>query len=110
MYVIVNRKDANLFWNNTIGWADLDSADRFTIKEQKTLHLPMDGYWVPLWSVDMIQFARLLAECNSAGVFTPENLAPVADSMGLNDDQVLSLIERAEIRWEEEKEKVFRKA
>ena len=108
MYVIGSKVEENVFWSNEFGWADLDSAERFTIEEKQELNLPMDGYWIPLWSVDMIQFVRLLAECNQAGIFTLENLAPVAESMDLEEDQILSIIERAENRWEEEKEKIRR--
>jgi hypothetical protein len=50
----------------------VDSADLFSVDEQSYLNLPMEGYWVPLWSVDLIQFARLLAECEACGVFNDE--------------------------------------
>jgi hypothetical protein len=113
MYVIGSKVEENVFWSNEFGWADLDSAERFTIEEKQELNLPMDGYWIHMWSVDniefdMIQFVRLLAECNQAGIFTLENLAPVAESMDLREDQILSIIERAENRWEEEQEKIRR--
>lgn len=107
MYVINNRSDSSQWWSNEFGWVDLDSADLFSIDEQRHLHLPMDGYWVPLWSVDVIQFARFIVECNAAGVFNQDRLLEVCESMDLEYDQLLSLIERAEIRWEEQKEKLM---
>ncbi len=105
MFVIGNRTDPTMFWCDH-KWGDQDSATRYTPKQQKTLGVPVNGYWVPLWSLDLTQFARLIAECEAAGVFTKESLEPVCESMDLQFDQVLSLIDRAQNRWEEEKERI----
>lgn len=35
------------YWSNAMGWVDLDSADRFTEAETKTVDLPMEGFWIP---------------------------------------------------------------
>jgi hypothetical protein len=106
MFVIGNRSDATMFWSTTGKWVDQDTATRFSRKQQKILGLPVNGYWVPLWSLDLTQFARLLAECEMAGIFTKENLEPVCESMDLSFDQVIGLIDRAQNRWEEEKERI----
>lgn len=100
MYVIGNRHDADEFWSNDDGWVDLDSADRFSADEQRSLFLPVDGYWVSLWAVDGVQFARLLSECEAAGLLELDGLQIVADSMDCEVTQVQSLLERASNLWD----------
>lgn len=56
---------------------------------------------VDLWSVDEVQFARFIAECESCGVFTnDERMSLVADSMDLAIDQLVELIDRASDSYE----------
>jgi hypothetical protein len=35
-----------LYWNNKMGWVDLEEADVFTQSEFETLHLPIGGQWL----------------------------------------------------------------
>ena len=39
--------DEILYWNNSMGWVDFESADVFTPAERRRLNLPMQGEWVP---------------------------------------------------------------
>ena len=101
MFIIGCINDDTLYWSNETGWVDLDSADRFNDKERRSLNLPMEGYWIPLWSVDCIQFARFIAECEANGVFSGQAMNSVAESMDLELSQVISIIDRAQNRWDE---------
>lgn len=105
MYKIGNLNDPNVFWSNDIGWVDLDSADLFSREQQTQLRLPLEGHWVPLWTIDVTQFARLIAECEACGIFD-DRLDRVADSMDLELDEVVSIINRAQARWDADKAKV----
>lgn len=111
MFLIGNKLEPHEFWSNEDGWVDQDDADLFDRDEQKYLNLPTEGYWVPLWSIDLTQFARFIAECEAAGIFNDdeERLNQVAESMDLEFDQVLSIIDRAQNRWDEEKQRVLDK-
>lgn len=110
MFVVGNRTDPNLYWSNENGWVDPYSADRFTVEEQRTLNLPIDGYWVALWSLDIIQFARFIAECEEAGVFVNEQaMTEVECSMDLSKEQIFSIIDRAQNVWEEAVAKTLEK-
>ena len=106
MYVIGNRRQADDYWSNEFGWVSVDQADRFTPFQQQALNLPDEGYWVPLWSVDAIQFARLITECDGQGIFENAGMQLVADSMDLTVEQVRSIIDRAQTRWDEEVSKI----
>lgn len=106
MFLIGNKQERDTYWSNAHGWVGSDTADMFALHERHALRLPLDGYWVPMWSVDLVQFQRLIAEFNAAGLLTPENLEPVAASMDLDVSQVLGLISRAESRWEETKSRL----
>lgn len=106
-YKIGNLKNPTLFWSNEIGWVDQYEADVFSRDQQTYLNLPIEGHWVPLWSIDLAQFSRFIAECEACGVFTDkEKMQEVADSMDLEFHQVFSIINRAQNCWDEEKEKV----
>lgn len=107
MYIIGNREDPNLFWSNDLGWVDPYSADQFNDDEKSRLNLPIGGYWLPLWSVDVIQFARFIAECESAGVLTSDSLASVAESMDLELSDLGQLVDRAQNVWDEYKNKLL---
>lgn len=52
------------------------------------------------WADDYVQFARLLAEIKMAGI-PPETLEPLKESMDLNSEQIQSIFDRAEERFEE---------
>lgn len=88
------------FWSNTDGWVDIGSAERFTKEETQNLNLPIGGSWATLWEVNIVQFARFIAECESCGVFTVANLQDVAESMDLCQDEVLEVIDRAQACWD----------
>jgi len=45
-WVIRNRIETNLYWNNDVGWCELVSADRFDQEEKDELRLPIDGIWM----------------------------------------------------------------
>ncbi len=101
MFIIGNKKDPTIFWSNEFGWTGADEADTFTKVDQSRLNLPLEGYWCPLWSVDTIQFARMIAECEAAGVFATPEFKAAADSMDLDTEQLSSIIERAQTFWDE---------
>lgn len=107
MYMIANKTDPTVFWSVSRGWTDPQSADRFRPDERTKHSLPVGGYWIPMWSVDFIQFFRLIAEADMVGLFEPgEKLKAMCDSMDLSMDQVISIIDRAHICWELELEKL----
>ena len=49
--VIYNTRDLDpedgrvLFWSNTDGWVDYQSADKFTPEQRASLRLPIGGAW-----------------------------------------------------------------
>jgi hypothetical protein len=103
MFVIGHRRDGDSFWNDDVGWVSIDRSSRYTEEEKSQIpHLPLDGYWVPLWSVDFVQFARFITEAEACGVFeNTTTMQSVADSMDLSLDQVMSIVDRAQNRWAE---------
>lgn len=108
MYVIQNTCHPGHYWSNDIGWCDFESATYFTPREQRFLNLPLEGAWCPLWSVDYIQFARLIAEAEAAGAFAnPDVWDAIRESMDLTGDQLASIIERSQLCWEASKEKAL---
>lgn len=59
-----------------------------------------------LWKNDKVQFARLIAEAEAAGAFTPKVLKDMADSMDLYRDEVRTVIGRAQDYFDEVKAKL----
>lgn len=59
-----------------------------------------------LWEDDLVQFARLIAECEAAGVFNTENATELAESMDLTTAQLFDLVTRAEDRFDKMKEEL----
>lgn len=107
MFFIINEKNKNLFWNNENGWGSFDTSDSFSLEEKESLNLPQEGVWVSAWEVDTIQFARLIDECQAAGVFNDEELmSDVCESMDLEMDELFGIIDRAMNRFEQAKEKI----
>lgn len=58
------------------------------------------------WECDLIQFARLIAELEAAGAFTPQVINDLCASMDLISDRVAELMDRAQATWDEMKETV----
>jgi hypothetical protein len=44
-YVIISNFDKTLYWSNTDGWGDRETADTFTRDEYLDLNLPTEGIW-----------------------------------------------------------------
>jgi hypothetical protein len=109
MYLIGNRLFDTKWWNQEKEkWAGPDEATRFTTEDVKKIRLPPEGYWCPLWSVDFVQFSRLISEASEAGAFAAPIMSRMAESMDLTGRQVCSLIDRAINRWDEAKMKLKR--
>jgi hypothetical protein len=53
------------------------------------------------WNNNAIQFPRLLAELQAAGVFTTSVVNDVADSMDLDPSQVFEIVDRAQYAWDD---------
>jgi hypothetical protein len=53
-----------------------------------------------LWQDNEIQFSRLIAEANAAGLFEGGNYQLMLDSMNLTDNEVKEIITRASSKWE----------
>jgi hypothetical protein len=49
-FIIQNKNEYDLFWNNEYGWVDFDTADIFHKDDVKTFNLPIEG---KLMSVDL---------------------------------------------------------
>lgn len=60
------------------------------------------------WDNDQLQFARLLCELEAVGVFTPEVMSVLRDSMDLTDEQIAEIQERANICFEQAKREMMR--
>lgn len=54
-----------------------------------------------LWDMDVIQFARLIAEMGAIGIpDSLENWEALRENMDLSKDELYSLFERAQLRWD----------
>jgi hypothetical protein len=53
------------------------------------------------WHNDPLQFARLIAEIESAGGFTTALIADLSASMDLEEAKVCELIDRAQAAWDD---------
>lgn len=60
-----------------------------------------------LWENDKLQFARLISEIEVVGGFTNELNKELCDSMGLEDQDLMELIERAQKTFDKAKEKII---
>lgn len=54
-----------------------------------------------LWKDDFVQFARLIAEAEAAGAFTPDVLEEMSESMDLNMSDIYSVIDKAQTKFDE---------
>ena len=52
------------------------------------------------WMNDDIQFPRLIMELEAAEVFTPKVLAELENSMDLNSDEIMEIVDRAQETWD----------
>lgn len=57
------------------------------------------------WSINDVQFPRLIAEAEAAGLFNGDDgrFTAMCESMDLSVDEVFELVERAKRRWDEVK-------
>lgn len=46
MFVIVNKSNPLLFWNNGEGWVGFEDADHFSQSERDRFYLPLEGEWI----------------------------------------------------------------
>ncbi len=53
-----------------------------------------------LWSMNNVQFPRLIAELEANGAFTPEVVKSLCDSMDITEEELSDLIDRAQEDWE----------
>jgi hypothetical protein len=60
-----------------------------------------------LWSRDDIQFPRLLVELEAVGAFTPRVMKGLRESMDLNNLEIGTIVDRAQVEWEQIKENMF---
>jgi hypothetical protein len=61
---------------------------------------------VDLWKKNDIQFIRLIAELEMAGVFNDAQVMnDLRESMDLTDKQICEIVERASNKWDKAKEK-----
>lgn len=42
---VIKDKDSDLYWNNSLGWCDKESATTFTHDEHNQFNLPIGGEW-----------------------------------------------------------------
>lgn len=106
MYVIVSNQWSNVFWNNELGWVNLDLATRFTEVEATKLDPPIGGVWISLWEVMGMRFAHLITELASAGLLSDDVVSMVADQMQVGDEDVDEIINQARNHWDAAKESV----
>ena len=55
------------------------------------------------WQIDEVQFSRLLAEADAAGLFDrrSDEFQAMCDSMDLTSDEVSELLARAQMAWDQ---------
>ena len=54
-----------------------------------------------------VQFPRLIAELNACGIFTDKDImAFLRESMDLNDEEIMVIVDKAERRFENVKNKI----
>lgn len=96
-----------LYWCNEAGWVDRASATVFTALEARTLQLPLGAAgWEliqPLWSNDLIQFARLLCEIMAVWPGLRMDVDELCQSMDLPEEEIQELLDRAHVVWERSK-------
>lgn len=54
-----------------------------------------------LWHEDNIQFPRLIAELEYCGAFTPKVLLLLSESMNLSKKDILNIVDRAMLKFDE---------
>jgi len=52
------------------------------------------------WNNDSLQFPRFIAEAEAAGAFKPSIIRNMAESMDLQEKDVVELIDRAQAKWD----------
>lgn len=45
-WYVIKHMIRNLYWSNTDGWVDRETATIFTEEERLSSYLPMEGIWV----------------------------------------------------------------
>lgn len=104
---VITTETKNLFWSNEHGWTSIEEATIFSQAETISFTLPKDSRWLQLWEVDRLQFARFIAECETCGLFDGvEKLAAVGEEMGLDLDEVCSIIDKAKTVLDEVKSNI----
>ena len=98
------------FWSNEHGWTDFEEADYFTEAEFKAYNLPLGGKWVELWQVNCLQFARLIAEAEAAGVWElaadTDAYKLMLESMDLTAEDICEIVQRAQRVFEISKDRL----
>lgn len=110
MFVVINKDNQHEFWSNEFGWTDFEEADYFTEDEKQDYNAPLGGEWISLWQANCLQFARLIAEAEAAGVWRMVEDTPVwnemLESMDLEDRDIFEIVERAQRVFEISKNKL----
>jgi hypothetical protein len=109
MYVWKHKR-TGCYWSGDLqDWADIHRATYFTAVEAEKIVPEEDEELVQLWDVPEIRHARLIAECEAAGVFAMgkgEMLEAVGESMDLDAEQVCLIIDTAQDMYAASVEKI----
>jgi hypothetical protein len=62
----------------------------------------------PRWLDNEVQFARLIAEAEGLGLFTPDATKALCSEMDLSERDLMHLLGRAQKRFDRAKEEVLR--
>jgi hypothetical protein len=62
----------------------------------------------PRWLDNEVQFARLIAEAEGLGLFTPDATKALCSEMDLSERDLMHLLERARKRFDRAKEDVLK--
>lgn len=95
---VIKQKEQNLYWTEN-GWTQAEEATLFFDEDRPDVKLPPESYWCPLYSVDEVQFIRLLYESQKNGLFNQQALSELAERMHCEPEQVSILIDRARTRF-----------
>ena len=105
MFLIKN--DRGLFWAEVKKeWGDLRSASLFRKKDPRFLAKLTNPSWVEDRAIDELQFARLIVEADTAGLFEGNAFDRMCQSINLGAAELAHIINHAQDLFYHAKERL----
>ena len=95
MFVIGHVNDELKYYHPDEGWVLIEEAEIYDDEDMQNTKLPEFGYWCTLWSMDLVQFARLITQCVKLGIINQQTGDQLAESMNCQWEEVASIVYRA---------------